>query len=239
MKKTIQFSIFVLAISFFVSCKSKTPQTAEGTVIQDSPAVAVCIWDKVSLKDSPTDKGKWLASVSLGEKCIYLDDTKEDNSGKKPVTYYKVQLQDKQEGWVQSDFVILKSKPAVIIKEAELYSRPDLLTKSGKSFSAMDIVAVKSEQGDFIEVAGKRKAGKWIETGWIKPANVTYTDVDIAVAKFGAKAIEISDRQKRNAALNEIINNSDYKSSVFINTLFHMVDDSLSTEKAPKVEGQE
>ena len=103
----------------------------------------------------------------------------------------------------------------------------------------MDIVAVKSEQSDFIEVVGKRKAGKWIETGWIKPANVSYIDVDIAVAKFGAKALEITDRQKRNAAINEVINNADYKSSVFINTLYHMVDDSLSTEKPVKVEGQD
>lgn len=239
MKKTVQFSIAVLAISLFVSCKSKNPQTTSESTVQDSPAVAVCIWDKVSLKESPADKGKWLASLSLGEKCTYLDDSKEDNSGKKPVTYYKVQLLDKQEGWVQSDFVILKSKPATIVKEAEVYSRPDLLTKTNKSFSAMDIVAVKSEQGDFIEIAGKRKAGKWIETGWIKPANVSYTDVDIAVAKYGGKALEITDRQKRNAAINEIINNSDYKSSVFINTLFRMVDDSVSTEKPAKVETQE
>ena len=222
-----------------MSCKSKTPQASAGATIQDSPAVTVCIWDKVSLKESPSDKGKWLASLSLGEKCTYLDDSKEDNSGKKPVTYYKVKLQDNQEGWVQSDFIILKSKPAVFVKDAEIYSRPDLLTKTNKSFSIMDIVAVKSEQGEFVEVAGKRKAGKWIETGWIKPANVSYTDVDIAVAKYGSKALEISDRQKRNAALNEIINNSDYKSSVFVNTLFHMVDDSINTEKNVKVEGQE
>ena len=90
-----------------------------------------------------------------------------------------------------------------------------------------------------IEVAGKRKSGKWIETGWIKPSNVTYADVDIAVAKYGGKAMEISDRQKRNSALNEVINNADYKSSVFINTLFHMVDDSIATEKAVKPEVQE
>ncbi|HEY4789156.1 MAG TPA: SH3 domain-containing protein, partial [Bacteroidales bacterium] len=199
-------------------------------------SVAVCIWDKISLKESPSDKGKWLASLSLGEKCTYLDDSKEDNSGKKPVTYYKVKLQDNQEGWVQSDFVILKSKPATIIKEAEIYSRPDLLTKSNKTFSMMDIVAVKSEQGDFIEIVGKRKAGKWIESGWVKSSTVSYADVDIAVAKYGGKALEIPDRQKRNSALNEIINNQDFKSSVFINTLFKMVDDSISSPEPAKVE---
>lgn len=236
MKNVVKLTIFICVLAV-LGCKSKTPQTSsDGSVVIEDNKMAVCIWDKVSLKESPEEKGKWLASMSLGEKCTYLESTKEDNSGKKPVTYYKVQLQDKQEGWVQSDFVILKSKPAAIVKDAEVYSRPDLLTKTNKSFSVMDIVAVKSEQGDFIEVAGKRKSGKWIETGWIKPSNVTYADVDIAVAKYGSKAMEITDRQKRNGAINEVINNSDYKSSVFINTLFHIVDDSIATEKAAKPE---
>jgi hypothetical protein len=233
MKKTIHLSIMVLAISLIVGCKSKkSPVTGADSLGLANPDVAVCIWDKVSLKDSPADKGKWLASLNLGEKCTYLDDSKDDDSGKKPVKYYKVKLQDNQEGWVQSDFVILKSKPATIVKEAEIYSRPDLLTKTDRLYSLMDIVAVKSEQGEFIEIAGKRKNGKWIETGWVKPASVSYADVDIAVAKYGSKAMAIADRQKRNSALNEIINNTDYKSSVFINTLFKMVDDSLTVEKS-------
>ena len=53
---------------------------------------AVCIWDRASLKESPDDKGKWLASISLGEKCTYLDAEKEDNSGTKPVKYVKIKM---------------------------------------------------------------------------------------------------------------------------------------------------
>jgi uncharacterized protein YgiM (DUF1202 family) len=227
MKRTIHLSIFILVVSLLVSCKSKKSTVGGADSLGEAnPDLAVCIWDKVSLKESPADKGKWLASLSLGEKCTYLDDTKEEDSKK----YYKVKLQDNKEGWVQSDFVILKSKPATVAKEAEVYSRPDLLTKTDKTYGLMDIVAVKSEQGDFAEVAGKRKTGKWIETGWIKTSCLSFTDVDIAVAKYGSKALSIADRQKRNKALNEIIDNSDYKSSVFINTLFKMVDDSIKTE---------
>jgi hypothetical protein len=240
MKGNVRLTMLILLIGFLVSCKTKNPQAANtGATTVVSPAMAVCIWDKVSLKDSPSDKGKWLAALSLGEKCTYLDDSKEDNSGKKPVTYYKVKLQDNQEGWVQSDFVILNSKPAAIVKETEIYSRPDLLTKTNKTYGIMDIVAVKSEQGDFIEIAGKRKAGKWIESGWVKSVNVSYADVDIAVAKYGSKALEISGRQNRNTALNEIINNPDYKSSVFISSMYKMVEDSIASVNPANVVEQE
>ena len=107
---------------------------------------AVCIWDKTPLKETPDEKGKWLASLSLGEKCTYMDDKKEVNIGTKDVTFYKIKLQDGKEGWAQSDLIILNSRPATFIQNADIYSRPDLLTKTPNKFSKMDIVAVKSTQ---------------------------------------------------------------------------------------------
>ena len=83
----------------------------------------------------------------------------------------------------------------------------------------MDIVAVKSTKDGFIEVVGKRKDGKWLESGWLKEKSVTYSDIDVAVAKFARKALEISDVQKRNEALKELVNNSDFSSSSFISSL--------------------
>jgi hypothetical protein len=251
MKKFRYLSLFILTASLLlISCKGKKTDTTSvvdstGKVVEE-PLYAVCIWDKLSLKDAPTDKAKWQASINLGEKCTYLEDIKEDKTGKKPVTYIKIQLQNKQEGWVQSDYVILKSRPATFIKDADLYSRPDLLTKAGKSFSSMDIVAVKTQQGDFIEVVGKRKNGKWIESGWVKPSNVSYNDIDIAVAKYASKAMTIADKDKRNAAINEIVTNADFKNSVFIDILTNIASDEfvpedsnkdLPSSKEPEVEG--
>ena len=238
MKRTLYLSIFILTICLLFSCKGKKKDITSsidstGKVVE-TEVYAVCIWDKISLRETPTDKGKYLTSLNIGEKCTYMDESKEDKTGKKPVTYHKIQLQNKQEGWVPSDYVILKSRPAAFTKEADVYSRPDLLTKAGKVFSIMDIVAVKSEQGDFTEVVGKRKTGKWIETGWVKSGNITYNDIDIAAAKYGSKALLIEDKQKRNIAINEIINNSDLKSSVFIDILSNILNDANVSDEALK-----
>ncbi len=212
--KKINLSIFALIIAIGFSCSGGGSNS--GSSENNN---AVCIWDNVSLKESPEESGKWLSSISIGETTTYLDKSKEDKSGKKLVTYIKVKLKDGKEGWVQSDFVIVNSKAAAIIENSEMYSRPDLLNKTGKSFSKMDIIAVKSEKDGFIEVAGKRKDGKWIEMGWLKSKSVTYSDVDIAVAKFASKALEISDLNKRYEAINEILNNSDFSGSIFLSSL--------------------
>jgi hypothetical protein len=180
---------------------------------------AVCIWENVPLKEAPDESGKWVCSISIGEVLTYLDDSKEYNSGKKTIKCYKVKLKDGKEGWAQSDFIILNSKAAVITDDIELYSRPDLLNKTNRTFSKMDIIAIKSEKDGFLEVEGKRKGGKWIESGWLKGKTISYDAVDIAVAKFATKALSISDRNKREQAIKEILENSDFKSSVFIASL--------------------
>lgn len=214
MKKVNLFLLSICSCLMFSCSGSGT----KGTETTDDKS-AVCIWDNVSLKETPEESGKWLCSVSVGETVTFLDETKEDNTGKKMVSYIKIRLNDNKEGWVQSDFVITKSKPAAIVEDAEIYSRPDLLNKSGKLFSKMDIVAVKSEKDGFIEVIGKRKNGKWIESGWLKSKTVTYSEVDIAVAKFAGKAMDIVDVKKREEAINEILNNPDMNGSIFISSL--------------------
>lgn len=209
--------IMLLFTAYFLSgCKSGNPSNPPvGTKESD----AVCVWDNISLKETPAENGKWLSAISIGEKIMFLDEIKEDSTGKKKVKYYKIQLKDNKTGWVQSDFIVLKSKPAVISSKVEVYSRPDLLTRTGKNYDAMDIVAVSSEQNGFIEVNGKRKDGKWIETGWIKSNGVSYADIDIAVAKYARKALEIKDNNKRIEAIKEIKDNPDFKASIFISTL--------------------
>ncbi len=213
-----KFSLIALLITayFLSGCKSGSSGTNSLGV---SGSDAVCIWDNISLKEAPNESGKWLSAISIGEKITYLDESKEDTSGKKKVTYFKVQLKDGKTGWAQSDFIILGSKPAVISQDMELYSRPDLLTKTGKMYKAMDIIAVKSEQNGFLEIAGKRQEGKWIENGWIKNNGVSYSDIDIAVAKYARKALDIADSKKRADAIKEIVNNPDFSGSIFISIL--------------------
>lgn len=216
MKKN-SLTLLIIAVFIIVSgCKTKKTTGEENSSGVSRKGDAVCVWDNVSLKESPDKNGKWLAAISLGEKCIFLNNEKEDINGEKKTKYLKMRLQDGKEGWVQSDFIVVDGKPGVIIQDAVIYSRPDLLTKSGKSFSKMDIIGVKGMQNDFVEVTGKRKDGKWIETGWIKASNISSSEIDIAVAKYAVKALAIAETAKRNAAVQEIVDNNDLKGSAFI-----------------------
>ncbi len=215
--KRHSFTLIILAVLIIVSgCKTKKAPGEEKATNDSPKGAAVCIWDNISLKATPDKDGKWIASISLGEKCTYLNDKKEEVNGEKKTCYLKMKLQDGKEGWVQSDFIVLDGKPGVITDDAVIYSRPDLLTKTAKTFSKMDIIGVKSEQNEFIEVSGKRKDGKWIETGWIKPSSISYSDIDIAVAKYASKALATEDAGKRESALKEIVDNKDLQESVFI-----------------------
>ncbi|MBN2742929.1 MAG: SH3 domain-containing protein [Marinilabiliaceae bacterium] len=185
---------------------------------------AVCIWNKVSLRTEPNESSKWITAINLGEKVTYLNESATDSSGKKPVEYYKVGLQDGKEGWVRADFIVLNSQPAVLIYSAPLYNRPDLLTKSDKNFLPMDIVAVKNgDHEGWIEVTGKRNEGKWIDKGWIKPENLSYVDVDMAVAVFAKAAIDEKNDEKKLTMLREIANNSDLSNSAFMDHIYEMI----------------
>jgi hypothetical protein len=191
----------------------------------------VCVWDNVSLRETHEKNGKWLSSISIGETVEYLDESYKDDSSAKKVEYLKIRLKDGKEGWVRSDFIVLGAKPAVVVEQASVYKRPDLLNKTDKNFDEMDIIAVKSEKDDFIEVVGKRSSGKWIETCWIKKDVVSYSEVDIATAKYAKKALAIKDESEKMNALIEIVNNPDLSQSVFIAKLNSMI--NFTDEMSP------
>ena len=190
---------------------------ADSTAVAEAPSTkeveAVGIWDKVSVRATPSEDGKWLTSVSLGESLTYLGEEAKDSNDK---MYYKIRLNDGKEGWVRYEFVVPEAKPAVFVNESDLYNRPDLLTKSDKKFSKMDIIAVKQAQDDWVEVTGKRTNGKWIESGWVRKSNISYEPVDIAMAKFAKPAMETEDPDSRAKKLEEILNNVDLSSSAFV-----------------------
>lgn len=203
---------------------------------QESEAVG--IWDKVSVRETATPDGKWLTSVSLGESLTYLNEEATDKDGK---VYFKIRLNDGQEGWVRSEFVAPDAKPAVFTNDSDLYNRADLLTKSDKKFKKMDIVAVKQTQDDWLEITGKRSDGKWIDNGWVKASNISFEDIDIAMAKFAKPAMEAEDGDDKEQKLEEILANVDLSSSVFVPDVKDVLDQlkaskMASTEDVPTEE---
>jgi hypothetical protein len=234
MKNVLGYTVLLGCLLLLMGCKGESDrniseQEAENLITHTE---AVCIWDRVALRESPSEKGKWLASVSLGEKVTYLEETAVDSSGSRAISYYKIALADGKDGWIRSDFVLLDGKPAVFLSTTPYYSRPDLLTKTERTFSMMDIVGIRDSQGDWIEVSGKRSGGTWIESGWIKSANISTRDVDIAVAKFAGAALANTDEEKKVEAIKEILENPDLTGSAFAVTLADIVRDlSVNVEE--------
>ncbi|MEM6831723.1 MAG: hypothetical protein AAGA66_17265 [Bacteroidota bacterium] len=224
MKTTHQILFFVVLFAF--GCTSTSTQSEQAVAEEMLPdtVAAVCVWDNISVRSIPSSDGKWLTSISVGEAIKYLSIDSVEASKKKRV-YSKVLLADGKVGWALKDFIVPNGKVAVFLAENVIYKRPDLLTKSDKSFDYMNIVAIKSSQDGWLEVVGRRGEDDWIMTGWVKDNNLSQDPIDVAVAKFGGKALAQKDEAKKVEMINEILNNADFSSSKFIPVLENLLDE--------------
>lgn len=198
----------IIPLYTLVSCGKKT-----GDVSADSTAVkavqlsdGVCVYEGVSLRSEPSSKtGKWLSGVSLGEKVKILGETTFDSTAK--IEYTKIRLLDGSEGWASSNFIISNAKPAAITNVSYFYKRPDLSTVTANSFEALDLVAVTTELGDWLEVVGKRRKSQGIEKGWIHKGTISFDEKDVAVASMASRAMAQKDMAQRKKGLEAILNN--------------------------------
>ena len=156
--------------------------------------------------------------------------------------YTKVKLIDGKEGRTPKRFMAINGKVAVMLESASVYQSPDLLTKTEKKYSAMDIVAVTGKQGDWLQVKGKRGEGKYIEEAWIKSSNISESTVDIATAKFANIALAKETMTLRIQALKEVLANNDLAGSSFVDLLKDKIADyeskntQAAKDKVPEVE---
>jgi len=194
---------------------TETQNTSSDT--DDNSGDAICLLDKLSVRETPSSKGTWVTSMSLGEKVYCTGEVHVDSVSKKE--YYKVKLIDGKEGWSRSPFLAVNGKVGVITKDASIYKRPDLLTKTDNKYSPMDIIAVMSTQDDWVQVKGKRATGKYIEEVWIKSNNISDKSVDIATAKFASIAMTKGSMTDRIKELQEIVGNQDFSESSFIDLI--------------------
>ena len=228
--KFINSIALVFTAVVVISCQSKsenqtstTPDDATGAGGTAQPEQAVCIWDKISLRSEPSGDAKWITQISLGEELMFLGETSIDSTSKSPRSYSKVRLTDGTEGWSLSDFILPGAKAGAFISATVVYNRPDLLTKSDKEFASMDIVGAIGEQDDWTEVNGRISGTEYLSKGWVKTSSLTFNTIDIAVAKFAQAAMSEKDEAKKMAAIQEILNNPDLQSSVFIEQLRALV----------------
>jgi len=242
----LQFSIILLLAIAVYSCggsqsQSKTEtsnaeaSTTEETSGEEAPREmeAVSIWDKISIRKTPSDKGDYVTSLSLGEKLTYLgvEETSADDK-----VFFQVRLNDGTEGWVRSEFVAPEAEPAVLLAETNIYKRPDLLTKTDDKFFKMDIVAVTNVQDTWVEVKGRPTGASWFKSGWIKADNLSYSQIEIAMAKFAQPILSEPFDEETPGKIAEILSNQDLSSSVFTDLLKSALDSIRSSAMVQKVD---
>jgi len=231
------FLSFIFIISGF-QCEQEGKPVTE---IKDTPAVkpkveipSVCIYDITPVKMEPAQKGRWISSLELGEKVIWLNEEKADvnDSNKK---YLKIRLSDGKEGWVPENTLAIDSRPAVVIRKCAIYLRPDLVTITNKEYAPMEFVAVSKLENEWCEAKGREGEKR----GWIKSETISLKDNDIAVALMADKAFKETSKDKKKEKLEAIISNPLFADALFIDTLKYQLSKipPWDDEEEPLMEG--
>lgn len=203
--KAILYTFVILAVAACSSSTSDstsqtTPDPKVDSVTKSHLPSGLCIWKEVSVRETPSEKGKYVTSVSLGENFEVTSDTASERVNGKRSVYHLIKLSDGTTGWIRKDFIAVNAKAGAFTKDAVLYKRPDLMTATKKSFNYLDYVAIRESNDEgWSEVIGKRKGDTWFSTGWVRTETLTSLDVDVHFSALYNVIMEIpgeSDRQK-------------------------------------------
>lgn len=233
MKKHYYVFACALLVIGLLSCSGNESKDKEEKAVQEEKPMemvdAVSIWDGISVREEPSSDGKWVSSISLGEK-IQLTGNSAVDSSEKNREYVEIKLGDDKQGWVVSDFVE-EGIAVTALKDVQIYKRPDLLTKTDNSFEPMDVMALIDTRDEWVEVKGKSQGEKWFWSGWVKRTDLSDNEVDIAVAVYAQKAFEIENEDERADAIQEIIENESFISSQFMMDLKNELNDLNNDEE--------
>lgn len=190
---------------------------------------AVCLWEKVSVRESPEGDSKYLTSAVLGEEVIMLGQEKEIESNGKTERYFKILLSDGTKGWADERFFAKDGTVSAVIRETPIYKRPDISTISNDKFQAMDIIALTEmkEYDGWVRVRGIPKGESWFKEGWLQNRdNLTRYNLDITVASMAKTALKEKNDEKRVEKLRTIFENGDLQNSNFISEIAGLLGES-------------
>lgn len=220
------FLSFVLAFSISACGDDATNSGSDGgepdgaeTVENDGSSAsaaansAVSTWEGHSLKSESGSKGKWLASVSFGEKMTLLGEM--ENDGKRD--YEKVRLLDGKEGWIRGDLIAKGATMAAVKTDAQIYKRPSISNITDDVVAMGSLVVVKQKKEEFSEFIARNDAANKRKRGWVLGSNaLTTNETDIAAAVMLGKAMAEKNPVKRKEKLDQFVNNSSFASSAFM-----------------------
>lgn len=226
--------ILISILFLIIGCSQEATEektTTEITVTEDSlikgntdtqeavnERVFISLWNRISLHETPSEKEKPITSVYFGESGLFLDAKSNRIVAESGKEYFKVRLKDSTEGWIDSKYIVLDAEPYVVTKETKLYKRPDILTPSTNSIKKMQYIVVVEENDEWLKIKTKKEDGTFMG-GWLKSNYCSNNKSDIAVAILSGKAMENESRENIKQALNEILNNPEFKESVFISDI--------------------
>jgi hypothetical protein len=221
-KKIKTFVFISIAILLIHTCQKNGKDKA---VPESKQVKAICIWDRTAVRETPQEKGKWLASLNVGEKVLWLGDTSVDSTDEE-TEYLKVELSDGIVGWAKSYLLIPNATLGAILEEAPIYERPDVLSLSDKRFEMMNMVAITDTKNDWVEVIGEQKRRR----GWIHMNKVTTDSIDVAVAILATKALEKEDGLSKQEKIQTFIESTPFPDSYFISKLKQLIPETIETE---------
>ena len=232
----ITFSFSILSCDSGKKANTEAEENTEQTIQEID---AVCIWDGGSIRSIPEGNGKYVTKMALGEQITWLGISENDTTDKgKVVQYFKVKLSDGTEGWASEYVIVTESKPGVIINEAIVYTRPNLLNATDKKFEAMDFVAIVKTEDGWSEIVGEKNN----KNGWVQLETISDKKEDVAVALLAGKAYAEKDEDEQKEKIKAIVDNSAFASSVFIDRLkseIEEVEEEIEEEIDIEVESSE
>lgn len=87
----------------------------------------------------------------------------------------------------------------------------------------MDFVAILDKEQDWIQVIGVPKGSTWFAEGWIKNDKVIVDEIDVSFAVLTNRALNQEKEEKRNAELQDLLNNTDFQNAAFYNDLQNII----------------
>ncbi|MEL6672658.1 MAG: hypothetical protein AAFR61_10725 [Bacteroidota bacterium] len=246
----------ILFSALLLSCGDKTVANSTDTpaiVVEDDTTaesiprnkVAICVYPVAGLRKSPGQKNYnenkeylYITPIDYGEMVEILGeyDTLKDENNR---VYMKVRLQDGSEGWVYEYLFEKNGRRAVMIKEAEIYRRPDLMTLRDARFQPGEIIIALEEKDNWLHVSGRKKEKK----GWIRiEPNMSFALQDIRAAHSLFLAKEESRASDKAEKLQAILENGDFDGSPILDLvkdeLQHLAtSEELDGQAAPLPEG--
>lgn len=222
----VRFIPFILITIILVGCKTETkiPDSESDSAEQGKAVTAVCIHNGLPIREEPRKDSKWISSMSLGETAIYKSEFVID-SADKIREYYHLELSDGSTHWVQSYGILLEGKPAAVLKETPLYKRPELVTKTNKSFNPAEFLVIINEKDEWVEVVGAEKR----KNGWINRDVLSTKNEDIAIATLAHREILNKDGSIQSEKLSDFLESIPFREASLTFYLNQRLEEYVST----------